>query len=106
MLHVEGKECAKTKENQHTMRCGIGVATGDPGEMSRAKAREAVLCPAEEAGQQWRANGVYRAGDDLGDYSGCIWRISWAGGKPVTEVQASTNCGLNTGSCCGKMSTD
>lgn len=93
-MHEEGKECAKTKERtQHTMRCGIGMATGDPGEMSRAKAREAVLCPVQEAGQQRRAHGVYRAGDYLGDYSGCIWGISWAGGKPVTEVQAPTVAG-------------
>lgn len=32
----------------------------------------------------------------MGDSSGCIWGMSWAGGKPVTEVQASTNCGWNS----------
>lgn len=59
MLHVEGKGYAKTKERiQHTMWRGIAGATGDPGEMSRAKAREAVLCPVEEAGQQRRVCGV------------------------------------------------
>lgn len=90
-MRVEGKECAETKDRtQHTMQCGIGVVTRDPGVVSRAKAREAVLR------RRLASNGEPMASIDLA----ALWRI---GGKPVTEVQASTNCGLNTGSRWGKM---
>lgn len=74
------------------------MTTVDAGEVSSGQARKAILCRTEEAGQQRRANGVYRAGEYWGDYSGCICGISWAEDMLITEVQENTNCGLNTGS--------
>ena len=90
MLHVEEKECAKTNERaQHTMWCHTGLAAGDTGEVSRGKAGKAVLGHAEEAGQQWGATGVNQA-EHWGNYSGCIWGMSWAGGMLLMSRQEPT----------------
>lgn len=54
------------------------MTTDDAGEVSSGQAQKAILCHTEEASQQRRANGVYQVGEYWGDYSGCIWGISWA----------------------------
>lgn len=82
------------------------MTTDDAGEVSSGQAQKAILCHTEEASQQRRANGVYQVGEYWGDYSGCIWGISWAEDMLITEVQENTNCGLNTSSGGGrKMQT-
>lgn len=72
MSKVEEEECAKArKRTQHAVWRGTEMTTGDAGWVSRGQDRKTVSHHTEEAGQRWRAPGVYQAGEHWGNDSGC-----------------------------------